>query len=138
MKKATLRVVPLLLVLVLLLASCTGTPAAWEDATYTEDTELGEGAMTITLLVTADEKTVTFTLHTDKTNLADAMLELDLCAGDVGDYGLYITYVNGIRADYDLDGGYYWNLLVDGEASMSGASFAMIVPGSTYELVRTK
>ena len=138
MKKAILRALPLLLAFVLLLASCAGSTDVWANATYTEDTELGEGATTVTVTVTAEEKKVTFTLHTDKTNLADAMLEANLCSGDEGNYGLYITHVNGIRADYDLDGGYYWSIAVGGETAMSGASDILILPGVSYEFTRTK
>lgn len=137
-KTATLRVVPLLLALLMLLLACAPVPASWEDATYKEDTELGEGATTVTVLVTAEDKTVTITLHTDKTNLADALLAEELCAGDTGDFGLYIKYVNGIRADYELDGGYYWSIAVNGETAMTGASDVLILPGATYELTRTK
>ena len=138
MKKAILRTVPFILVLILLLASCAGTPAAWENATYTEDTELGEGATTVTVRVTADDKTVTFTLHTNETNLAAAMLAEELCAGEEGSFGLYIKYVNGIRADYELDGGYYWGLTANGETAMTGASDVLILPGAIYEFTRTR
>jgi xylulokinase len=82
-------------------------------------------------------KTLT-TLKTDETTLADALLAEELCEGDLDDYGLYIKYVNGIRADYVLDGGYWWNLIVDGETSMVGASFTTVTEGAVYELVRTK
>ena len=66
------------------------------------------------------------------------MLEANLCSGDEGNYGLYITHVNGIRADYDLDGGYYWSIAVGGETAMSGASDILILPGVSYEFTRTK
>ena len=125
--KTLLRVVPLLLLLALLLSAC-GKNDPWAEATYLEDTTLGEGIFTVTIKVTAD----------DKTDLAEAMLAEELCAGEEGAYGLYIKYVNGIRADYDLDGGYYWNLLVNGEASMIGASGTPIIAGDIYEFVRTK
>ena len=135
--KTLLRVVPLLLLIVFILSAC-GKADLWKDATYREDTTLGEGIFTVTIKVTADDKTVTFTLNTDKIDLADAMLAEGLCAGEEGAYGLYIKYVNGIRADYDLDGGYYWNLTVDGEVSMIGASGTPVIHGSVYEFVRTK
>ena len=136
--KTLLRVVPLLLLLALVLAACTPVPVSWEDATYKKDAEVGKGTTTITVKVTAEDKTVAITLHTDKTDLAEAMLAEGLCAGEEGAYGLYIKYVNGIRADYDLDGGYYWKLVVDGEDSMMGASGTVITAGSIYEFVRTK
>ena len=137
--KTILRVVPLLLLLALLLSACsTPVPVSWEAATYQKDATVGDGATAVTVKVTAEDKTITITLNTDKTDLAEAMLAAGLCAGEEGAYGLYIKYVNGIRADYDLDGGYYWKLVVDGEDSMMGASGTAIAPGSVYEFVRTK
>ena len=130
--KKLLRVVPLLLLAAILLAACNPTPASWEDAKYTEDTTVGEGATTVSVKVTADEKTVTITLNTDKTDLAEAMLAEGLCAGEESTYGLYIKYVNGIRADY------YWKLTVNGEDSMVGASGTPIVSGTVYEFIRAK
>ena len=141
MKQATLlRVVSLLVSLLLLasLAGCGGTASVWEDATYRADTTLGEGATSVTVKVTAEDKTVTITLLTDEETLADALLAAELCEGEVGDYGLMISHVNGIRADYDLDGGYWWQVKVGGEAALTGASGIPIVAGSVYELVRTK
>ena len=156
--KKLLRALPLLLLVALLLASCgapadDGTttaaqdtttsevpalPAIWNGATYTEDTTVGDGAVTVTVKVTADEKTISITLKTDEETLADALLAEELCEGDLDTSGLYIKYVNGIRADYVLDGGYWWNLIVDGEMSMVGASYTTVTEGAVYELVRTK
>lgn len=136
--KTLLRVAFLLLLMALLLAACAPLPVSWDEATYKKDAEVGDGATTVTVKVTAEDKTVTITLHTDKTDLAEAMLAEELCAGEAGAYGLYIKYVNGIRADYDLDGGYYWKLVVNGEDSMIGASGTPIIAGDVYEFVRTK
>ena len=58
--KTLLRVVPLLLLLALLLSAC-GKNDPWAEATYLEDTTLGEGIFTVTIKVTADDKTVTST-----------------------------------------------------------------------------
>ncbi|HIS96773.1 MAG TPA: hypothetical protein IAD42_02240, partial [Candidatus Scatomorpha pullistercoris] len=57
----------LALALILSLAACGAQQSGglWDSATYTDDTELGEGATTLTVEVTAEEKTVTFTIHTD-------------------------------------------------------------------------
>ena len=62
------------------LAACkepTPTDVLWEDALYTEDTTLGSGSKTITVKVTAGEASITFTIKTDKENLADAMGRAD-------------------------------------------------------------
>ena len=127
-------------------ATTTGTPspetpalpAIWDTATHRADATLGEGSHTVTVKVTADGFTVTLTLRTDAETLADALLSEELCAGEDSQYGLMISHVNGIRADYDLDRGYYWNILVDGEVAMTGASGIAIPDGAVYELVRKK
>lgn len=138
MKVSLAKGLLLLLMLASLLISCTPVPASWEDATYQKDTVLGDGGTTVTVKVTADEKTVSFTLKTDEENIADAMLAAGLCTGDREAYGLYIKYVNGIRADYELDGGYYWQLNVDGKTAAKGASATPVREGAVYELVRTR
>ena len=60
----------------------------WDDAKYTADTELGTGAKTVQVEVKAEGKSITFTIHTDKEILGDALLEHDLIAGEEGAYGL--------------------------------------------------
>lgn len=109
----------------------------WEKATYTKDTQLGEGTKTVTVQVKAEEKIVTFTVKTDKDTVGAALLENNLIAGEQGDYGLYIKVVNGITADYDKDKS-YWAFYVDGEYATSGADTTKITEGVTYQLAYTK
>ncbi len=109
----------------------------WAEATYTEDKTFGEGAKTVTVEVIAGDKSVTFTLKTDKENLADAMLEHKLVEGDNDQYGLYIKKVNGILADYNIDQ-HYWGLSKNGEALMTGASGVKISDGEKYEFTYAK
>ena len=140
MNKKLSRILSLLLVLLTvatLLLSC-GEGSVWASATYLEDTTLGYGATEVTVKITAEERTVTVTLLTDEATLADALLAAELCQGETGQFGLMISHVNGIRADYDLDHGYYWGIAVNGETSMVGASDIPIIAGDIYELARTK
>ena len=109
----------------------------WENATYTQNETFGEGKTTIDVEVKAEEKSVTFTINTDKENLADALLEHKLVEGDDSQYGLYIKKVNGILADYDIDQS-YWGLYKNGEMLNTGASDTEISSGEHYELVYTK
>ena len=109
----------------------------WKDATYLEDTEFGEGAKTVTVKVIAEDKSVTFTVKTDAKTLGEALLAHGLIAGDMGDYGLYIKFVNGIRADYDLDQR-YWNFTKNGEYMMTGADMTDIADGECYEFTYAK
>lgn len=94
--------------------------SVWDDATYTEDTELGEGDKLINFSVNAEGKTVNFTIHTDADTLGDALVENGLVSGSESEYGLFIDTVNGIYADYDATQ-QWWALYVDGEMSQTGA-----------------
>ena len=128
------------LLAVFTLTSCGGgsDPASlWENAEYLEDTELGEGTLTIELEVKVEDRSVTFTIHTDAATLGEALLENELVDGEMGAYGLYIKTVNGMTADYDVDAS-YWSLTKGGEYLMSGADTTDITDGEHYELVWTK
>jgi len=135
------RILSLLLILCLVLTLCacskTKAPDLWENALYTEDTELGQGAKTVTVQVQAEDKTVNFTIHTDSATLGEALLEHGLVEGDMGEFGLYIKKVNGILADYDVDQS-YWGFYRGGEYMMSGVDTTEISGGESYELIRTK
>ena len=109
----------------------------WADATYTEDTTLGDGAKVVEVEVVAEEKSITFTIKTDKENLGDALLEHELLEGEESEYGLFIQKVISIRADYDLDGA-YWAISKDGEYLMTGIDTTIIADGEHYELTYTK
>ena len=145
------KILSLILVMAMLfsLASCSlfgkdaeedeasATEILWQNATYTEDATVGNGAKTIMVSVIALEKTVKITVKTDRDNLGDALIESGLAEGDNGAYGLYVKKVNGISADYDKDKA-YWGFCIDGEALPYGVSDAEISGGESYELVYTK
>lgn len=109
----------------------------WANAKYTEDTEVGQGSITVKVKVMAGEKAVTITIHTSNEHLGGALLENDLAAGDESEYGLFIKSVNGISADYDKDRS-WWAISKDGEMLTTGADSTVIADGENYELVYTK
>ena len=140
MKIATRIALLLLAVLALLcFASCADveTTGAWENATYTADKTFGSGSKTVMVEVKAEEQSITFTIKTDAGTLGEALMENDLIAGENGAYGLYIKTVNGILADYDVDGT-YWALTKNGEMLMTGADTTPIADGEHYELTKAK
>jgi hypothetical protein len=112
-------------------------PELWRSAIYTENQTFGSGSTTITVEVRAGEKSIDITIKTNKTILADALLENNLVEGENGAYGLYIKAVNGIKADYDTDHA-YWALYKNGAYATSGADTTTIADGEHYELVYTK
>ncbi len=137
--KALLCLLTLSLLAVVLVSCGGGVPkeGLWENATYTTDKEFGNGAKTVQVEVKAGEQSITFTVKTDKENLADALLEHGLVSGDESAYGLYIKYVNGMRADYDKDQA-YWGLTKNGETMLDGASSITELDGAHYEFTYTK
>ena len=109
----------------------------WEDAIYRSDKEFGKGAKTVEVEVKVEEQSVTFTIHTDKEMLGDALLEHGLLEGEEGPYGLYVKKVNGMLADYDVNQ-HYWSLCKNGEYMMTGVDSTPIADGEHYEIVYAK
>ena len=132
--KTTLLSLALLLLTVCLI-SCSGGDL-WKNATYKTDTELGNGATTITVDVVYNEHTVKFTLKTDKTTLADALLEHGVIEGENGPYGIFINKTNGIEVS-DLDHT-YWAIYIGETMAMTGADGITIENGASYRFVYEK
>ncbi len=100
-------------------------------------TPMGEGATSFYFTVTDVDGTISlFQISTDKTTVGEALLELGLIAGEMGDYGLYVTTVNGITADWDTESA-YWAFYVNGEYGMTGVDSTEIVADTTYAFVKT-
>lgn len=100
-------------------------------------TVLGEGATTFYFTVKDVDNTVTrFEIHTDKTTVGAALVELGLIAGDESDWGLYVTTVNGITADWDTEKA-YWAFYIGEEYAQTGVDATEIVAGTTYTFAKT-
>ena len=137
--KKTINLLAVLLLICMVFTACNTVSAEglWENATYRRDMEFGKGEKTVEVEVKVGDESVTFTVHTDKETLGDALLEHKLIDGEKGAYGLYVKYVNGIEADYDKDGS-YWGFYKNGEMMLVGVDGAVIADGEHYELVREK
>ena len=138
----------LALVMVLALAAC-GAKSADTDAetetdgetadnaevvAVTDGAEIGEGEHSFTLeIVDAEGAKITATVKTDATVVGDALQDYGIIEGEMGEYGLYVKTVNGITADYDVDGS-YWAFYVDGEYATTGVDMTDIVDGAVYTL----
>ena len=77
-----------------------------------------------------------FIIHTDKTTVGAALLELGLIAGDQSDWGLMVTTVNGITADWDTEQA-YWAFYINGEYAQTGVDSTDVVADAVYEMVKT-
>lgn len=110
----------------------TTTMAAPTDNETDSGNVKGEGATVFTFEVEqADGTKATYEVHTDKTTVGDALVELGLIAGEESTYGLYVKTVDGVTLDYDKDGK-YWAFYVGGEYAMSGVDTTTITAGETY------
>ena len=109
----------------------------YESRVYYEDTTLGSGSKTVTVVISDTEKSVTFTIRTDKKTVGEALLEHSLIDGEDGSYGMYIKSANGTVADYDVDQS-YWAFYIGEDYAMSGVDSTTIEEGVIYKLVYTK
>ena len=98
-----------------------------------------EGMKHITIeVVTANETSSVYEVDTDGEYLIDAMNAADglTFEGEEGMYGLSISTVNGVRADYTLDGA-YWAFYVDGEYCNYGVSEQPVEDQNEFRIVYT-
>lgn len=131
------RIVSLILCLILMvsLAACGGAPAETTPSnTVTDGQVVGEGAKSFPLTIVDKEgNAITITVNTDKEMVGEALTELGIVEGTMGEYGLYMTHVNGIPAIYEEDG-YYWSFYINDEYAMTGVDQTPIVEGESYKL----
>lgn len=117
----------LALVLVLLLVFKVFAPSATQ------------GAKSVSLSVVDNQgQTVNYDVNTDAEYLSQIFDEIEglTVEGDDGEYGLYITTVNGLTADYDADGA-YWSIYVNDEYGQYSADSQPVADGDSYSLVYT-
>ena len=90
----------------------------------------GEKTFTFTV-VTLDGNETSEEITTDKQYVGEALIDQGIIEGENGDYGLYVKKVNGIVADYEVDGT-YWAFYINGEYAMTGVDKTEIKNGETY------
>lgn len=96
-----------------------------------------EGAKAFTVeVVHKDESAKTFTYHTDAEYLGEVLLQEGLIEGDEGQYGLYVTAVDGETASYETDGA-YWALYQGDDYASQGIDQTPVHDGDAFKLVYT-
>jgi len=123
------------LLAVAVLAGCNDSRPGDYDG---EGQYVGEGDIVFRFEVTdADGEVTAWNVRTNEENLASALLEVELIAGEVVPVmGLLVTHVNDVRADWNLDDA-YWALWVGDEMSMVGVDSVYIEEGVVYAFVFT-
>ena len=142
MKKTTAKKVLSIMSCIVLTAAaalttaCTkeeqSAPAQTSAAQSSAPAELGEGQNSFDFTVTdKDGNSTAYIIRTDKTIVGEALQELGLISGDEGEFGLYVKTVNGITADYDIDGT-YWAFYINDEYAVTGVDATEITAGDVY------
>lgn len=141
MKKTTSFILCMVLTVAMALSAtgCNGSQNTGTSSTSTADSGtasdtaiLGEGNTSFSFSVTdLNGNAAQFEIHTDKATVGEALLELNLIAGDDSEYGLYVKTVNNITVDYDKDGK-YWAFYVDGEYATTGVDSTPVTDGASY------
>lgn len=98
-----------------------------------------EGSKSITIEVVDKElKSAVYDLKTDVEYLREAMEEAEGLefSGTESDYGLMVETVNGITADYNVDGA-YWAFFVNGDYCNYGIDTQPVTDGDAFKIVYT-
>lgn len=99
-----------------------------------------KGSKEITITVVDDKgKTTDYELATDAEYLRQAMEEVEdlTFSGDESEYGMMVTEVNGIVADYNADGA-YWSFYVNEEYAQYGIDSQPVADGDQFKIEYTK
>jgi hypothetical protein len=87
-----------------------------------------EGEIGFTSLATDEHNIVSFRVTTRETTVGAALLEQRLISGTVGDFGLMVEVVDGVRAS----DGAWWAFYIGEEMAMQGVDATEITEGVTY------
>ena len=132
----------LALAMVFTLAGAVCAQEAEEEILWDENKETilletgktyGQGETEFVLVVDYLNETAIVIVKTDAATVGEALQELNIVAGEQSEWGLYVKTVNGITADYNVDGS-YWAFYIDGEYATTGLDATEINPESVYLL----
>ncbi len=99
--------------------------------------ETQEGSKSITVTVVhKDGSEKVFTYKTNEEYLGPVLTAEGLIQGDDSEYGMMIHTVDGEKADYTVDQG-WWQILIGDEASTVGIDSIPVTDGGEYQLVYT-
>lgn len=125
-KKTLLGVVALVVVLGLM---------AVAYAVFGPKAVAGSKSITIEVIDHTGASTL-YKTQTDAEFLRQALEETEglEISGTESEYGLTIITVNGVTADFNVDGA-YWSIMVNGEYGMYGADSQPVMDGDAFQLV---
>jgi len=96
-----------------------------------------EGGKEITVTVVhKDASENVFEYNTDAEYLGQILLEEGLIEGEMGEYGLMISTVDGETADWNVDQS-YWAIYIGEDYATTGADGIVLTDGGEYRLEYT-
>ncbi len=98
------------------------------------DTVSGDKVIEVTVITEAGQSEV-HVIETTEEYLGDALLESGLIDGSMGEFGLFITTVDGITADDSLQ--QWWAVTKEGTFLETGADTTPISDGDGFEFTLT-
>lgn len=127
--KSTKKIVLALVALVAVIAILIGVYSATKE-------QPTEGQKVITVAVVhGDGSEKEFEYETTREYLGEVLNDEELVEGEEGDYGLFITSVDGEEADSANEE--WWCLTIDGEYATTSADQTVIEDGDHFELTLT-
>lgn len=129
------KVVLSVLSLVLIVAMALTFSACGNDGNVNDDAKTEKSFVFKVVDLDGSEKS--FDIKTEAKTVGEALLAEKLISGEVGQYGLMVDTVNGIKYDYNEDSA-YWAFYVNGEYAMSGVDTTEIDETAIYSFVATK
>lgn len=124
MKKKQIAIAGIVLVLFCIVAATL-------YVNFKPETVEGEKEVTV-LVVHGDEEEKEFIYQTDAEYLGEVLTGNELVEGEVGEYGLFITTVDGETADDSKQ--QWWCITKEGEQVNTSADQAPVQDGDQYEL----
>lgn len=139
------RFICIILVSVLCVVLCSCGKTKDYNISETEKTEsqsnyeiIGTGSKEfIFTVIGTDEKSITYSIKTDKQTVAEALIENNLIIGKQGTLGYVINTVNGEELNYQKDGS-YWAFLINNEYAATTIDNTIIIDDTEYILKAEK
>ena len=101
-----------------------------------QENQVQKGDKVISVTIINEDKTQKlFKISTDSKTLGGALLQRNIVTPEEYKNGFY-TQINGIRADYKLDGA-WWCFTQNGEELIKGANYHYIKDGDCFEITHT-
>lgn len=127
MKNKKLLIIPAIIIVVLVAIFFIAKPG----------TNAGNKDITITV-VDNEDNSIEYEVSTDAEYLRQAMEEAEglSFSGDESDFGLMVLEVNGVTADFNVDGS-YWAFYVNGEYCEYGVDSQPVADGDEFSIEYT-